>query len=42
MQLEALNLSNERYYVYQGDKARNMQYEQYGRAYKVSLKLAMF
>ncbi|WP_158218913.1 TonB-dependent receptor [Roseateles aquatilis] len=42
LQLEALNLSNERYYVYQGDKARNMQYEQYGRAYKVSLKLAMF
>lgn len=45
LQLEALNLSNERYYVYQGlagDKARNVQLEQYGRAFKVSLKLAMF
>ncbi|WP_245643337.1 TonB-dependent receptor [Roseateles chitosanitabidus] len=42
LQLEALNLSNERYYVYQDLKSRNVQYEQYGRAYKVSLKLAMF
>lgn len=42
LNLEALNLSNERYYVFQGSKAFNTQYEQYGRAYKVSLKLAMF
>jgi TonB-dependent receptor len=42
LHLEALNLSNERYYVYQGDKAHNVQYERYGRAYKVSVKLAMF
>jgi len=42
LQLEALNLGNERYYVYQGDPAHNVQYERYGRAYKVSLKLAMF
>lgn len=42
LNLEALNLSNERYYVYQGDKAHNVQYERYGRAYKVSVKLAMF
>lgn len=42
LHLEALNLSNERYYVYQGSKAFNTQYEQYGRSYKVSLKLAMF
>ncbi|UXH78736.1 TonB-dependent receptor [Roseateles amylovorans] len=42
LHVEALNLTNERYYVYQGDKAHNVQYEQYGRAYKVSLKLAMF
>ncbi|WP_416759446.1 TonB-dependent receptor [Roseateles sp. So40a] len=42
LQFEALNLGNERYYVYQGSKAFNTQYEQYGRAYKLSLKLAMF
>lgn len=42
LQFEALNLSNERYYVYQGSKSFNTQYEQYGRAYKLSLKLAMF
>ncbi len=42
LNLEALNLGNERYYVYQGSKAFNTQYEQYGRAYKVSVKLAMF
>ncbi|MET0210410.1 MAG: TonB-dependent receptor, partial [Burkholderiaceae bacterium] len=42
LHLEALNLTDERYYVYQGDKRHNVQYEQYGRAYKLSLKLAMF
>lgn len=42
LQLEALNLGNEPYYVYQGNKSRNVQYERYGRAFKVSLKLAMF
>jgi hypothetical protein len=35
---EALNLSNAKYDVYQGNPARNVQYEQYGRAYKLNLK----
>ncbi len=41
LSLEALNLSNERYYVYQGSQARNAQYEQYGRSIKVGVKLAL-
>jgi TonB-dependent receptor len=36
---EANNLNNEIYYVYQGAKALNAQYEQYGRTYKASLKI---
>lgn len=36
---EANNLNNEIYYVYQGSKALNAQYEQYGRTYKASLKI---
>lgn len=36
--LEALNLSNAPYYVYEQDPARNVQYERYGRALKLSLK----
>jgi TonB-dependent receptor len=39
---EALNLANARYYVYQSERARNAQYEQYGRSYKLGLKLAVF
>lgn len=38
---EALNLNDEPYYVYLGEKARNQQYEQYGRTYKVGLKFSM-
>lgn len=39
---EGINLNNERYYVYQGNKAYNMQNEQYGRTYKLSLKANLF
>ncbi|MGX9220701.1 TonB-dependent receptor [Massilia varians] len=39
---DASNLNNEKYYVYQGDKARNVQYEQYGRTYKIGLKASIF
>lgn len=42
LSFEALNLANARYYVYQASKARNAQYEQYGRAFKVGVKLMMF
>jgi len=39
---EALNLNNSAYYVYAGQRALNSQYEQYGRSYKIGLKLAVF
>jgi TonB-dependent receptor len=39
---EGVNLTNERYYVYQGTKPYNAQYEQYGRTYKLSLKVNLF
>ncbi|UUZ49961.1 TonB-dependent receptor [Massilia sp. B-10] len=39
---EGINLNNEKYYVYQGSKAYNMQNEQYGRTYKLSLKANLF
>jgi TonB-dependent receptor len=42
LSFEAANLNNEKYYVYLGGKAHNAQYEQYGRTYKVSLKVSMF
>ena len=42
LSFEALNLGNANYYVYQADKARNAQYEQYGRSYKLGLKVAVF
>jgi TonB-dependent receptor len=42
LSFEALNLANARYYVYQSERARNAQYEQYGRSYKLGLKLAVF
>jgi TonB-dependent receptor len=40
--VEAANLNNEKYYVYMGNKALNAQMEQYGRTYKVSLKVNLF
>ena len=39
---EGINLNNEKYYVYQGAKPYNTQYEQYGRTYKLSLKATVF
>lgn len=39
---EALNLSDEKYYVYSGASGRNVQYESYGRTYKLGLKIASF
>jgi TonB-dependent receptor len=42
LQFEATNLNNEKYYVYQGVKNHNAQYEQYGRTYKISLKASLF
>nr|WP_315398738.1 TonB-dependent receptor [uncultured Duganella sp.] len=42
LNFEAANLNNEKYYVYLGGKAYNAQYEQYGRTYKISLKVSMF
>lgn len=42
LSFDASNLNNEKYYVYQGDKARNAQYEQYGRTYKIGLKASIF
>ncbi|NHZ95947.1 TonB-dependent receptor [Massilia sp. CCM 8734] len=39
---EGINLNNETYYVYQGSKPYNVQYEQYGRTYKLSLKANFF
>lgn len=39
---EGINLNNEKYYVYQGAKPYNTQYEQYGRTYKLSLKASVF
>jgi TonB-dependent receptor len=42
LSFEAANLNNEKYYVYLGSKAYNAQYEQYGRTYKLSLKVSLF
>ncbi|CUI08304.1 TonB-dependent receptor [Massilia antarctica] len=39
---EGINLNNETYYVYQGTKPYNVQYEQYGRTFKLSLKASFF
>lgn len=38
LSFEALNLGNTAYYVYEQDPSRNVQYERYGRAYKLNLK----
>ena len=42
LSFDASNLNNEKYYVYQGDKARNAQFEQYGRTYRIGLKASIF
>lgn len=39
---EALNLTDEPYFVYQARAGRNAQYETYGRSYRVALKLSFF
>ena len=39
---EASNLNNEKYYVYLGSRPYNMQFEQYGRTYKLSLRANLF
>lgn len=39
---EALNLTNEPYYVYTSQRARNAQYETYGRSFRVNLRWALF
>jgi TonB-dependent receptor len=39
---EALNLGDEKYYVYTNDTALNAQYESYGRTYRIGIKLASF
>lgn len=42
LKVEGLNLNNEVYYVYQGSRPFNTQYEQYGRTLKVSLTAKAF
>lgn len=39
---EGVNLNNEHYYTYVGVPSLNYQYEQYGRTYKLGLKVALF
>lgn len=38
---EAINLNNEKYYVYQGSKPYNVQYEEYGRTFKLGLNIGL-
>ena len=40
--LQGVNLSDEPYYVYFGNKARNHQYEEYGPAYRLGVSLSNF
>lgn len=42
MNFDVANVNNEKYYVYQGVKQHNAQYEQYGRTYKLGLKASFF
>ena len=42
LSFDVANLNNEKYYVYQGVKAHNAQFEQYGRTYKLGLKASVF
>lgn len=39
---EVLNIGDEPYYVYSGERSRNAQYEQYGRTYKLGLKFTLY
>jgi outer membrane receptor protein involved in Fe transport len=39
---EGVNLNNEHYYTYVGVPSLNYQYEQYGRTYKLGVKVALF
>lgn len=40
--LEAANLTNQPYYVYQATPGQNAQYERYGRSFKLGLKWSLF
>ncbi|WP_426338074.1 TonB-dependent receptor [Pseudoduganella sp. S-14] len=42
LSFDVANLNNEKYYVYQGVKSHNAQFEQYGRTYKLGLKASVF
>ncbi|MCE3262683.1 MAG: TonB-dependent receptor [Pseudoduganella sp.] len=42
LSFDVANVNNEKYYVYQGVKQHNAQYEQYGRTYKLGLKASYF
>jgi len=42
MTLEAINLTDEKYYVYLGTPPYNTQFERYGRTLRVGLKFSMF
>lgn len=42
LSLEAANLTNQAYYVYQATPAQNAQYERYGRSFKLGLKWSLF
>jgi outer membrane receptor protein involved in Fe transport len=42
LSFDVANLNNEKYYVYQGIKQHNAQFEQYGRTYKLGLKASVF
>jgi outer membrane receptor protein involved in Fe transport len=39
---EALNLTNEPYYVHTARRSQNAQYETYGRSWRINLKWALF
>ncbi|SNR69328.1 TonB-dependent receptor [Methylobacillus rhizosphaerae] len=39
---EVLNITDEKYYVYTGNRSLNSQYESYGRTYRLSMKIATF
>jgi outer membrane receptor protein involved in Fe transport len=40
--LEALNLNNQAYYVYQGTQPFNTQYERYGRTLRLGINVSLF
>jgi TonB-dependent receptor len=42
MVFEAANLNNEHYYIFSGNRANSVQYERYGRTYKLSLKVTLY